>query len=156
MKIPFLLLLLAAPLASARLGETIDQCRARYGKETRIFKDEEGNIHEYAKAGFVIGILFYEGKAAVIIANKPPKGILGIPDEITPAELESLISANGRGSAWTKLGSDIVKDKWLSDDGRGLATYDTLNHRLSLYDTAANERILETKAKKEKAKLKGF
>jgi hypothetical protein len=152
----FLFLLLAALPCSARLGETIEQCRARYGKETRILKDSEGDIHEYSKAGFVIGIRFHQGKAAIIVANKPPQGLLGIPDEITPAELEALISANGRGSAWTKIEGDIVKDKWVSDDKRGLATYDTINNRLSLYDIAANERMIEAKAAKEKAKLEGF
>ena len=89
-------LLLCLPSASnARIGETLQQCIARYGQPDS--GPEESLSHPKAtecvfiKGGFDISVIFWAGKAASIMFSKLDRSAF------SSAEVEELLGKNGGG-----------------------------------------------------------
>lgn len=106
--IPTFFLSLLAP-ASARLGETVEQCRTRYGKET-LGEAEANGSGRFEKNGIVIRVEFRRGKAVEISFSHRSKGITDIFTGLPDATVQGLLDANAGGSEWVEDQSDPIRD----------------------------------------------
>jgi hypothetical protein len=94
---------------SARVGETLDQCKVRYGKETAIatvydFGAEARDLayYNFEKNGIAIQIGFLNGKAVDLsFHHAGPSVGLGVPAAaLTQVEIDTLLAANSAGMQW--------------------------------------------------------
>ncbi|GEP46400.1 hypothetical protein [Brevifollis gellanilyticus] len=92
------LISLSSP-ALARIGETREQCEARYGKPVRN-KEEEQTVH-YEKAGYHIVCEFYEGKCEDISFNHVAQEGEGKPLPLSDNEVKVLMESNSGGIPWS-------------------------------------------------------
>lgn len=120
---PLLLLFLFIPLASARIGESPEECARRYGPK-QDEPDQDGEI-TYRKAGYVIHIKFHDGKAVAIGFVKPKNSPGGA--RVSEKERDALLAASGGKVKWEKKperseGSEV----WTSGDGK-LTAFHGLN-----------------------------
>lgn len=179
-----LCVMLAAP-AWARLGETLEQCSARYGKPVQTDTLEVGARFE--QAGWCICAWFDEaGKCDYIVFTKVgPRPNLSFQEVITQhhtgadisrEELDALLAANAGEGLFHKVTQGLMYDDlhWMAPGKRVICTYFELNDRLCIGTPKgweeeakreaarqiAAENIrrheLEVEAAKKKAKLKGF
>ena len=111
--------------ASARLGETPEQCKARYG-EPIAPPDKEKQQLVYRKAGITLIIKFWKGTAQYLIIGKSERDVLDQPVAMTEAEQETIAKANAGGQA-LKKGSEggILDRSWETEDGSRIAVYYT-------------------------------
>ena len=106
--------LLVPTMAAARLGETIRECDARYGKPTKV---EAGSVfansleRTYVKGGFTIEVLFVNGRAERISYLHPS----AFADE----QITKLLTNNAQGEVWTATpnGSSNVYGSWGTPKG---------------------------------------
>ena len=106
--------LLVPTVAAARLGETIEECDARYGKPTQV---EAGAVfaksieRTYSKDGFTIKVLFVDGRAEMISYLHP--------SVLTGEQVTKLLNNNARGQVWheTPNGSANVYGSWETPKG---------------------------------------
>lgn len=101
MKRIFILLIgimIAASAAQARLGESIEQCNARYGEPKRISVDDNlTGIASYTKNDLSITIHFLKGKADLIRYSS---------GEVSTVDFDLakyLLKLNGRTKEWDQL-----------------------------------------------------
>ena len=148
----FLILLLLTVTASARIGETPEECVKRYGKPTKIVK--ERNQLLFKKAGFLISVQFLSGKAGSVFYVKSKTDVLDRPLEISPNERQILLKSNA-AAGWEKSESSIIDEVWINTKNRLSATYNTENILvvISLEKARANKKKRESK---EEEGLKGF
>jgi hypothetical protein len=106
MKLFFLLftLALSAPaLVSARIGETREQCEARYGKPTGL--GEDYSFHE--KSGLQVVCIYHAGKCDCIAFNQlemsADKKTLPLSDTM----IQTLLKANSAGQTWRETGLEL-------------------------------------------------
>jgi len=137
-----LLLFLLVPLASARIGESPEECAKRYGlKQDEPVQDGEIT---YRKAGYVIHIKFHDGKAVAIEFVKPKNSPGGA--RVSEKECDALLAASGGKVKWEKKperseGSEV----WTSEDGK-LTAFHGLN---VLRIVTAEEIARESEPKKQ-------
>lgn len=127
-------LCLSAQLCQARLGETQEECRARYGEPKVMQYDLPYKLCEYEKNGIEIQIRFIDGKAAYIQFIAP----------LSVLRLESaveLVTANSQGKAWAgpiKTVKDMYNSSvpmteywWRRDDGGRacISTFESIRGR---------------------------
>ncbi|GEP46177.1 hypothetical protein [Brevifollis gellanilyticus] len=127
------LISLASP-ALARIGETPEQCEARYGKPVKI--EEEGQAFRYRKAGFNVTCVFRNG-ACVHMAFSH---VADAQNEVAPmseSEITTLLTANGSGKTW-------VKDEKASSPDSGVWTCGELKASYAGY--GLNSLHINTKA----------
>jgi len=111
--------------ASARIGETLDRCIARYGPVRRV---EKGGFQVFHKSGFEIGVSFRDGKAValgIVKQRKPGERAA----EITGEEIKTVLAANGGSVEWTKL-DGVTDQRWATSDGLLSACYTPLDRTL--------------------------
>ncbi len=144
--------LIIASVASARIGETLEQCEARYGKGS-VGKDGEIS---FTKAGFTIQATFYEGKVDAIGVFKIERDVLGHPKEMSDTEVQTLLEANGGGKAWRKLNAVSMDKQWSNEDGSVMAFMKFTSNILIVSTRASLERGRAAMEAKEKSNLKGF
>ena len=90
--------LLAVSMSQARLGETIEQCRTRYGEPTRSeLNDDLAGIVAYAKNDLVITVHFTNGKADLIRYSP------GLVSTVDFELAKYLLQLNGRDKEWDQL-----------------------------------------------------
>jgi hypothetical protein len=161
---------LAVALSStgwARLGETLEQCEARYGPASRTVDalasfNTPGTIAcTFSKAGYKIVVALHDGKAGVIFYEKEEQGTLGKPVDISQTEVESLLESNGWGKSWQTVpaheaGWNFADKAWLLEDKSVLAVHDKSNHRLIFTSSEFIEVQSKNRAAKEQKNLEGF
>lgn len=106
--------LLVPTMAAARLGETIRECDARYGKPTQV---EAGAVfansleRTYFKGGFTIKVLFVGGRAETISYLYPAA--------LTGEQVTKLLNNNAPGQVWgeTPNGTSSVYGSWETPQG---------------------------------------
>jgi hypothetical protein len=100
--------------AAARVGETLDQCKKRYGKATPIpqvydFGEQAKDLayYNFEKNGIEIQIGFLNGIASDLsfhhhadAASDASVPNLTTPNAFTPFEIETLLADNASGMAW--------------------------------------------------------
>ncbi len=91
-------MLLAVCTADARLGESIEQCRARYGGPIReSINDNLAGVATYSKNDLTITIHFFNGKADLIRYS---------PGQVSTVDFDLakyLLQLNGRDKEWDQL-----------------------------------------------------
>ncbi|RYD67686.1 MAG: hypothetical protein EOP83_02325 [Verrucomicrobiaceae bacterium] len=149
-----LLLLVSALPASARLGETRDECDKRYGIPVKTL---EGGGIVYAKAGLHIVATFWNSKVSHIMVCKVERDALNTPKELSQNEIEILLKANDGGSEWKKSEAlAFMRSQWERADGKAVALYKQTDNYLTIIDTAYASHLDEEKEKKEAKVLDGF
>lgn len=156
MKTLALFFALVAP-CFARLGETVAECKARYGEPVHIV--EKTSAMHFSKAGFRLVIEFYKGRAAgVMIEKEAEPGVLQIGNpEISKTEIDTFLQANSGGGEWVENSEgDFVNVIWFSKGGRNLAVWQKFEHTLSFMTKEYLDHRSAQKAQEEKEKLGDF
>jgi hypothetical protein len=113
----------------------------------------------YTKAGLDIFATFYEGRVGEIFFEKEEKNALGKAQELSQAEIESLLAANGGGKEWKKVSPlelGFGKQAWLLNDKSALAQYVPLENRLIFTDMGYSTIRTKTIEAREQQNLDGF
>lgn len=146
---------LLALCASARLGETADECKSRYG--TPVSRDAKINSFTYAKNGFTVMACFYNGKASFLSIEKSEKDDLGKPKEISKNEISSLLNANSNGKEWKELErSELSPKGWSTEDRSRLAGLDAEVNVLIIATAEYMKFKQDEETKKESKNVEGF
>jgi CRISPR/Cas system CMR-associated protein Cmr5 small subunit len=161
MKISLILSLLALSFTSAfaRIGETAEQCTARYGKETLGENSEDTKY--FRKNGIELTVDFRDGKACEIDYSAEAKwgNLLG---KLTDETIRELLKLYEEGQKWEEIEeknpTDVLFEKnFKRSDGKLLARWDYSSNHLRITTTEEkNLREKEEIAKKaaEKAAIK--
>lgn len=148
--------------APARIGETLEQCRARYGPEHPEFENPKSanKVYWFLKNGFVLQFIFDAGtgKARFVeickMAGDDPKKLPGSP--MTEEERKLLLDANGNGQKWiVKSGSVVTEDKKFSAYGYHPGSY-ALTVISQEPDKVAAKAAADKAASNAKQSVKGF
>jgi hypothetical protein len=132
----------------ARIGETEQECTARYGEP---FEKLPNNSVLYRKSDLGLLINFFNGKADSIAYRKIAKG-----QQLSENEVEILLNNNSGGVPWKKHAVISMNREWLTENGELVATYVTHERLLMV---ATKDYLARRKAKieaKEVQNLKGF
>jgi hypothetical protein len=132
----------------ARIGETEQECAARYGEPTKTLPN---NSFLYQKSDLNIFIIFFNGKADAIAYSKIAKG-----QQLSENEIEILLKSNSGGVPWKKRLVISMNRDWETENGELLANYDTVAHLLMIATKDHLAREKAEKAAKEGQKLEGF
>jgi hypothetical protein len=163
MKIIVVLLLAACffPLyGSARLGETRDQCKARYGDELKIETNKDGTTAvSYIKNDFIIIVYYYKDEAVGLCYAKirPEDAVKkninnADPIPMSHQEIETLLNNNSGSSFWKleleadkitddtehwkrikMLAADYQQNVWKRGDKQAEAIYDNIKDMLMFF-----------------------
>jgi hypothetical protein len=154
------LFLLALPsVLEARIGETLEQCIARYGPPDKGPQDSA--LHPaatdcgFVKDGLYVVVTVYQGKAVDIMFRK----LDGTP--FNASEVKELLTANGGTSWMVRKVEESDKLEWATKDGTKLAMLGPNRNaeigRVLTVWTNEWQRTLEEQEKSDaKKKLKGF
>ena len=102
----------AVSVSQARLGETIEECRVRYGEPKRVHVDETlSGLATYSKNDLTISVHFNKGKADLIRYS---------PGQVSTVDLELaryLLQLNGRNKEWDQLTrTSIILQEYLDQN----------------------------------------
>lgn len=139
-------------LSHARVGETAEQCQARYGEPHRI--DHEARTISYNTAGFQIICFFNNDHCIKIIYRKANQNLIGDPDPITTAEKETLLHAHSNGADWQQSQVDVFLEFYTWQNLT--AGYHTVDKILMIATIAQINKEDAARKAKEKEALKGF
>ncbi len=138
----FILAICASPLYP-RIGETLDQCRERYGEE--IIVAEEFTI--FRSGDYVIAVRFYDRVVDFIVYQKPNRAFPDLSERLTYEEIAVLLEANANEREWVDRRVISMDREWLTTDGQLFAVYFTTEPELVIATRDALER--DAAAKKE-------
>lgn len=164
--ITIIILLMLCISAKARLGETPQQCLARYGNATGM--DEKKTTFFFEKNGVDVHVTFDGGKCVKISLSKQARDGL-LRRDFDEQEVLILLMANSDGQTWEKS-SGLVDDVWVTNTRDLCANHEGGTRRLIIMTQAqrlkelqqrqkeqADERAQkETQAAVERARLRGF
>jgi hypothetical protein len=130
----------------ARIGETEQECAARYGEPTKKLPN---NSFLYQKSDLNIFIISCNGKADAIAYSKIAKG-----QQLSETEIEILLKSNSGVVPWQKRAVISMNRDWETENGELLANYNTAEHLLMI---ATKDYFAREKADaKEGRNLEGF
>ncbi len=157
MKTFFLLsiLLVIPALVSARIGETREQCEARYGKPAA---DEPADTTDtmHHKAGYKVICTYYEGKCEKI-SFAHEKDATGRASPLSESEIMTLLQSNSGGKPWAKTYENTEKGFCCWEFQNLEAVYGAApTPRLIINTKSYEERRQASEEAKDKAKLKDF
>jgi hypothetical protein len=132
----------------ARIGETEQECAARYGEPTKTLPN---NSLLYEKSDLNIFIIFFNGKADAIAYGKIAKG-----QQLSENEIELLLKSNSGGVPWQERAVISMNRNWVTENGELLANYNTVAHLLMVATKDYFTRTKATKDAKEDQNLEGF
>lgn len=140
------LLLFTTATAHARLGETIAQCKARYGEE--IARDNEEKYLGFHKNGFVIMAYFDDQSLC--------KKLIFFQDDksaLSDYQKDFLVEANfGKGAVKSFIG---IEESW-TDNKTGLAIHSLLYKTLTFMTLAAAQEYLQEIKAEQLQTVEGF
>ena len=128
--------------AHCRIGETLDECKARYGSPIKL----EENTALFSKQGIYVSVHLLKRKVNEISyyrnSAKDPKKT-ACP---TDAEVQVLLSANAQYSKWELQGAYRRHALWISRE-RGLSAFRTARTlTISISDPVVFQTYHERKA----------
>lgn len=128
-------------LLQARIGESFDQCTARYGRHVRL--SDDGQVHVFEAGKFRIFIEFTGDKADEVIYRKIPPGrdYVGKPLQLSTGEIHSLLRNNFGGKEWNVAHPDLYTIAYTDPAGGWSASYSTLSGNLILLTREAADRL---------------
>jgi hypothetical protein len=116
--LPLLGFAFVASSVQARLGENLEQCKARYGPDeverAASVKESDPDVHKFSKDGITVVVEFRGGVAWRIVFRKP---------ELSAVEAESLLTRNLPVGGWGPSKNFDGKDFRLSADKLRIAVY---------------------------------
>ena len=122
----------------ARIGETEQECAARYGEPIKKLPNDS---LLYQKADLNIFITFFNGKADAIAYRKIAKD-----QQLSENEVEILLNGNSDGVRWQEREGTSVDREWVTENGELLATYDSGDHLLMV---GTKDYLAREEAKKD-------
>lgn len=141
--------------ATARIGETPAQCKARYGEPLKVDRGPPLSA-TFKKNGFVVMAEYHEGRAALLIFAKEKTDILGKPLRISANEVKALLASNGQDRKWIKQEIASLDSQWETEDGGISARLDPVENWLFFMTREHVERKSKEIRKKETDNLSGF
>ena len=129
-------------VAECRIGETLDECKARYGNLIKL----EENTALFSKQGSYVSIHLLKGKVDEIsyYRNSAKDSKKTVPP--TDAEVQVLLSANAQHSKWELRGTYWPHALWINRE-RGLSAFRTERAlTISISDPAVFHAYHERKA----------
>ena len=159
-----------APLhADARLGETLEQCIARYGPEQRLERSEfklyrKSKIVAFSRGGMRIVAEIVDGKTAAIVFAREDRtkvSLTGGNDEantqpLAESEIAKLLSASSNSKHWKRLRTPSTQMAWATADGTLMASYSTQTGRLLITNSETMRTWSARNQNAENADLSGF
>jgi hypothetical protein len=143
----------SAVRVEARLGETEQECAARYGNPT---KQLSANQLLYTKSGLLIIASFHNGKVDMISYRKVAENALGKGEQISDTEIEILMKSNTGDAIWKKRPVISMDREWQTEDGNFFASYSTFENFLLVTTKEYLAREKAAKDAKEGQNLEGF
>lgn len=139
--------------AHARLGETEDQCIARYGpvlkRGTSYTTGKPLPALVFIKNDYLFYAILLDGKVGFLSLQKTDKS------ELSDNEINTFLDANSENQKWTSHGVISGIEAWFRDDG-SQAQYDPADHSLCLILKAYGDAQTAAEKAAEDQKLKGF
>lgn len=149
--------LITVSIANARLGETLEVCKERYGQPTKtMLNDDQTGVETFYKNDLIIKLHFTKGRADLIQYS---------PGEVHRIDLDiakELLERNGRNKEWeqtTKTEETIydVRDlnaqhartqlvdpiRWKSKDGLLVASFSDSKGTLEIKSATEQEKLLQ-------------
>ena len=148
------LFFIAITISHARVGETLEQCRTRYGDT--ISKDDKEGTATFRKSGLIVLVYYKDAKADCVVFRKIQTDPLGNGEEISENEIEGLLRANGGERKWNKSKSPSIDSEWVTADGELHAHYANFKHVLGVATKGWLERKSAAKKDEENQVIKGF
>jgi len=123
--------------AKARIGETVAESDARYGKPTEI----KSPSRYYSKNGYKIVVKFRGGKAAQITFGKEKMDSDGVREGMTKEEIQSILKSNGDGAEWEKanVGGPLCLS-WVTKGMARVGIYQPLDRFLLIITKEENDK----------------
>lgn len=160
MKRSFPALVLSALFVTAshgRVGETLEECRARYGKETG--KDDEKKVVHFLKSGLTVSATFENDRVVWLMIQKDRaagaawSAWAGLADD----QIEALRKANGGTSTWRIIGKpDPLTTIWRTDDKTRYALYSVTGGALILANAEWWEKAKKQLEAEREKQVEGF
>ena len=146
------LFIIATLPAFARLGETEDQCVARYGPV--VLRDTDSSplklpLLAFAKNGFTFGALMLNAKVGLLTIQKTDKS------SFSDNELDLFLAANSAGQKWIRSDDISVNQDWVRDDG-AKAEYNPFAHTFGFASKEYLAAMAEATKADETKKTSGF
>ena len=147
MKKIFISLFILSSPSFARIGETIEECKSRYGKPTQI----KGDQIDFKKGGIDITVNFFEGKAIIIKYS----------GRITSGMAEELQKANGGDRQWKVTTNDpsVILSQTTDKDLESTFAYGIRNSpedHLIIMSRPSLRKQSEAKAAEDKKRIEGL
>ena len=141
--------------ASARIGETPEECKARYGEPMK-----NGENWDFVKNGYRITLHFYAKRVYFIEFNRigGKNASVGWGGELSENEIESLLASNVGKGEWKKMETQrLTTDReWFCEESLRHAQYSAIHHVLSSSTLEWIAREDEEKKRKEDKNLDGL
>ena len=145
-----LCIVLTPTVCQARLGETMDQCIARYGKPPPLpdgvsLPPDSGVDSEavFYRDGITIMAFFSNG---VVVSE----GILKTDQSVmSDTEKQTLLNSESAGSTWKKTDETNVGVIYKRADGNAFATYGYTNNEFLFYTKKSWDEMLARQARSQ-------
>jgi hypothetical protein len=139
-----------------RIGETLEECIARYGEIYSESEFEGRKQYIFKKSGYVISICFYEKKADLMFLFKEEKDDLEFNAKFSDNEIEILHKSNAGDTPWEPIEIISLNKQWINKEKGLVSLYMYPANTLSFMTLGFMSRQTEkTKADEEKS-LDGF
>ena len=155
-------ILLGVGPASARLGESPDECEKRYGRATatalnlgeELKEDGAGwKASTYVTRGLEIQVIFDDGKAVMVrYANQPMFSMGSAPSStvnLSAGEIDQLKKANAEGAVWKPYSVRVLTKVapgmkvWRTGDSDVFAGYNRESRQLFVCTSEFWDLVLE-------------
>jgi hypothetical protein len=155
----FAILIMSTQSSDAQIGETFQQCEARYGSVVRLQTD---GLKWFHKGGFLIAIHFYEGRADRIWYAKGTSNTAEVYNELSDSEIQSLLKRNSDDRQWIADDPMLPGKSWHLQDNSIYAQYTrshnylfvlTADSRNRLYEENRIDRVARTTAPSDQTSL---
>ena len=122
------LLLVPATLLRAEIGATSQQAISRYGTPERDAMKESGLLY-FRKNGLCTIAHFYQGRCD-LLSIFSEKESMGFPEELSDESITSLLKSEVGSPEWMAAPRFTINGVWRTPDGKLIAVYDTMRHKL--------------------------
>jgi hypothetical protein len=145
-----LLAIILPQSAAGKVGETLDQCIARYGLEQSLERTDNAlfkgsKLHAFSSNGFRVVVEILDGKSVAATLGREKSLLAKTRPPMSKGLIDKLLKANGDGVGWKRVATSPTVMQWMRDDGAVAATYEP-DHHLAFYATNVDQSIIETTA----------
>ena len=146
--------LMLTAVSQARLGETVEQCEARYGKAVR--RDAMAHRLTFEKNGILIRAWFFAGKCQEIRFSNIQESPTIAREPLSQDEIEILLKASSGGRKWNEHDSPVAGHRQWTLEGASIGAAYEADGTLKLLDYSNLEGSYNERLAGEQERLKGF